>query len=64
MNLNRVYLKVYEDNVRAIALYEDMGFVHEGRLRQEMYREGRYWDALVMGLIRDEYYAGRDGASV
>lgn len=59
MNLNRVYLKVYEDNVRAIALYERMGFTREGRLRQEMYREGRYWDIVLMGLLRPDYYGKR-----
>ncbi len=57
MNLNRVYLKVHEDNARAIRLYERVGFAHEGRLRQEMFRDGRYQDLLVMGILRDEFEA-------
>lgn len=55
MNLNRVYLKVHQDNARAIALYERCGFVHEGRLRAEIFQDGRYLDTLVMGVLRDEY---------
>lgn len=54
LNLNRVQLKVDEDNARGIASYEKAGFRLEGRLRQDRYRGGRYLDTLVMGLLRDE----------
>jgi RimJ/RimL family protein N-acetyltransferase len=36
-------------------VYEKLGFVREGRLRQDHYREGRYVDVLVMGLLREEW---------
>lgn len=54
LNLNRVFLRVYQDNARGIRSYEKVGFKHEGRLRQDRFFEGRYWDTLVMGLLRDE----------
>jgi diamine N-acetyltransferase len=54
LNLHRVFLRVYEDNPRAVRSYEKIGFVHEGRLRQDRYHAGRYQDTLVMGLLRDE----------
>lgn len=54
LNLNRVFLKVDEENTRAIRLYEYCGFRHEGRLRQEVYRDGGYHDLLVMGVLRGE----------
>lgn len=54
-NLNRVFLKVHDDNTRAIRLYERCGFRHEGRLRQERFADGRYKDILVMGILRDEF---------
>lgn len=60
LNLNRVFLKVHQNNARAIALYERCGFVHEGRLRQEIYQDGRYGDVLVMGILRDEFAAIRN----
>jgi RimJ/RimL family protein N-acetyltransferase len=55
LNLNRVYLRVYEDNARAIAVYRRVGFREEGRLRQDRFLEGRYWDTLVMGIMKSEW---------
>ena len=55
LNLNRVFLRVFEDNAPAIRCYEKLGFVLEGRLRQDRYQDGRYLDTLVMGLLRDEH---------
>jgi UDP-4-amino-4,6-dideoxy-N-acetyl-beta-L-altrosamine N-acetyltransferase len=54
LNLNRLWLHVYEFNARAIRVYEKLGFQVEGRLRQDTFREGRYWDTLVMGVLREE----------
>ncbi len=54
MNLNRVWLTVHEFNERAIACYRKCGFREEGRLRQDRYSQGRYWDTLIMGVLRDE----------
>jgi RimJ/RimL family protein N-acetyltransferase len=59
MNLNRVDLLVDEDNARAIACYEKVGFVHEGRMRQARYTRGRYVDHLVMGVLRSEWEAAK-----
>jgi putative acetyltransferase len=50
--ITRVELQTRSDNVRAIRLYERMGFVHEGRLRNAMRFDGIYHDALQMGLVR------------
>ena len=54
LNLHRIWLRVYEDNAPAIRSYEKVGFKLEGRLRQDRFREGRYLDTLVMGLLYDE----------
>ena len=54
LNLNRVWLRVFEDNARGIRCYEKVGFRIEGRLRQDRFREGRYLDTLVMGILRGE----------
>ena len=57
MNLNRVWLHVFEFNERAMVCYQKCGFKEEGRLRQHYYQEGRYWDSVVMGILRDEFDA-------
>ena len=55
MNLNRVHLRVYADNLRAIRLYRKLGFRQEGCLREDTYRDGAYRDTLAMGLLRREW---------
>jgi len=55
LNLNRIYLRVFSNNVRAIRCYEKAGFVQEGRFRQAHYQDGEYWDVLVMSVLRSEW---------
>jgi len=55
LNLHRIYLRVFEDNERAIAVYGRLGFKEEGRLREHSYRGGEYRDMLFMGILRSEW---------
>jgi len=55
INLRRVTLTVFEYNPRAIRSYEKAGFRHEGRERKVLNKEGRRWDMLVMGILREEW---------
>jgi RimJ/RimL family protein N-acetyltransferase len=61
LNLHRVSLDVFEYNPRAIRSYEKAGFKHEGRLRDALHRDGRRWDMLYMGILRDEWFAMQEG---
>jgi len=55
LNLNRVWLEVIEYNERGIGAYERVGFRLEATLRQDSYRDGRYWDVRHMGILRAEW---------
>ncbi len=55
LNLNRVWLLVHEDNARGIRAYEKAGFRREGLLRQHGFREGRYVNEVLMGVLREEW---------
>lgn len=55
MNINKIKLNVFSFNQRAIKSYEKCGFRKEGILRQEIYRDGRYYDDIIMGILREEY---------
>lgn len=55
LNFNRIMLDVYETNPRAIRSYEKCGFVHEGRKRQAMYKDGQFFDILIMSVLRAEW---------
>jgi RimJ/RimL family protein N-acetyltransferase len=55
LNLHRVTLDVFEYNPRAIRSYEKAGFRPEGRQRQALIRNGKRWDLLEMGILREEW---------
>jgi RimJ/RimL family protein N-acetyltransferase len=55
MNMNKVKLFVYSFNQRAIRSYEKCGFRVEGVLRQEIFRDGQYFDQIAMGLLFSEW---------
>ena len=55
--LHRVALTVFEFNERAIRSYEKSGFVMEGRARQAIFRDGRFWDEIHMSILLDEWEA-------
>ena len=60
LNLERVALRVQADNLRAIRAYEKAGFVREGCLRRDAYRDGAYVDVLCMGILREEFHRDTD----
>jgi RimJ/RimL family protein N-acetyltransferase len=55
LNLHRLSLTVFEYNQRAIRSYEKAGFIVEGRARKFLNREGRRYDMIFMGILRDEW---------
>lgn len=55
LNLNRVWLSVLEENVRARKLYDSLGFVEEGLLREVLHKNGRYVNLSVMSILRSEF---------
>ncbi len=57
LNLNRVFLRVYAGNKRAIRTYEKVGFAHEGCMRQASYKNNKYSDVLFMSVLREEWDA-------
>lgn len=55
LDLHRLSLNVFDYNQRAIRSYQKAGFQVEGRLREALNRDGRRWDMLYMGILRDEW---------
>lgn len=55
LNLNRIFLRVYETNPRAIRAYEKAGFVKEGIMRDAFYRNGCYINDILMSILRSEW---------
>jgi RimJ/RimL family protein N-acetyltransferase len=55
LDLFRVNLNVFEYNTRGIRSYEKAGFTVEGRARRYLNRNGRRWDIVYMGILRQEW---------
>lgn len=55
LRLHRVGLEVYDFNARAIRAYENVGFRHEGRMRDALWWDGHPHDALLMGILAPEW---------
>jgi diamine N-acetyltransferase len=55
LNLHRVELEVMAFNARALRVYQKVGFKHEGTRRDRIFHEGRYHDAHIMSLLREEF---------
>jgi len=59
--LHRVGLTVFSYNLRAIRAYEKAGFRIEGRLRDAIVRDERYFDEVQMGVLASEWLEARFG---
>lgn len=55
LNLNRIWCEVYSNN-EALKIYEHIGFIHEGKLRENYFNEGKYYDSYILGMLRSDYY--------
>src|SRR5579859_556926 len=54
-HLEKVHLGVYDFNESGMRSYERVGFRYEGRLRHQIYYQGRYWDEWPMRMLHTEW---------
>ena len=59
LGLHRISLNVFEFNERAIRAYRRVGFLVEGRSRESIWRDGRWWDELAMSILVSDWKAAR-----
>jgi RimJ/RimL family protein N-acetyltransferase len=57
VNLNRLELYTYSYNIRALKSYKKVGFIEEGRRRQFIWSKGKYHDAILMGILAEDWNA-------
>ena len=58
-NLHRIEITGFEYNKGALKLYQRLGFKVEGRRREYLWFDGRYWDYIIMGMLKDEWIEGQ-----
>ena len=55
LNLRKIFLAVFENNITAIKLYESLGFRTEGKLIKHVSVDGVLYDKYLMGLFCNDY---------
>lgn len=55
LNLRKICSSVLEFNERSLQYNLHCGYQIEGRRRQQFFRNGRYWDEILLGLFREDW---------
>ena len=57
LGLNKVYLYVFSQNIRAVRFYKKYGFVYEGTAREQMVAKDKagYSDIMWFAILKSEY---------
>lgn len=55
LKLNRLEVDVYSGNINAINCYTKCDLRLEGITRQCIYREGKYFDGIILSMLKNEY---------
>ena len=54
MGMHKVTAEVLSENAPSIAMFKKCGFSVDGCLRDDVYKNGRYYDVLAMSILKDE----------
>ena len=57
MRMERIWLRVFDYNVRAVRSYEKAGFAHEVLLRHDRFHRGAHHDTHLMAITRPDWEA-------
>lgn len=55
LNLESIKLDLLEFNERALACYKKCGFKETGRRRKQRYINGKYYDIIMMDILKEEF---------
>ncbi|KLU63201.1 putative ribosomal N-acetyltransferase YdaF [Peptococcaceae bacterium CEB3] len=64
LNMNRLEIKVHSYNTRAHRCYLKSGFVEEGRLREMFYINGKYFDTIILSMLKSEFESRMQARSI
>ncbi len=57
--LNKLWCEVLAGNEAAWRLHEGFGFTREAHLRAHIWKEGRFWDVIGLGILASDWAAAR-----
>ena len=56
LNLNKIYLYTETSNIPAQKLFEKVGFVQEGKLKDDLFYNGKFVDRFIYSISRATYF--------
>jgi RimJ/RimL family protein N-acetyltransferase len=56
LNLNRIYSGYVSENKKAEGAYKNAGYSQEGIFKDDVYRNGRYYDGIKIAISRKDFY--------
>jgi RimJ/RimL family protein N-acetyltransferase len=59
LGMHKVTLSVFAENEAARRVYRACGFREDGVLRDDMYRDGRWHDQILMSVLETEFPSGQ-----
>ncbi len=55
LGLNRIWSAAWVENEISVASNDKLGMKREGILRQHVFKQGRFHDCIVLGMLRSEF---------
>ena len=56
LGCHRIRVDLFEYKARALAMYEKLGCVVEGRRRENYWSRGRFWVDILMGVTAEKWW--------
>jgi len=53
--LNKVWTEIYEFDNKKKKLYDKIGFIQDGLLRQNYFYDGKWWDSRILSILNNEF---------
>jgi RimJ/RimL family protein N-acetyltransferase len=61
LNLHRISSYVYSFNERSLRLHSNVGFTEESRQREASFKNGKYYDNVNFGILKEEWLKLKNG---
>ena len=60
LNMNRLWVEIYENMQANIDLFKKIKFRKEGTLRQKLWRDKKWWDSFIYSKLAREYHGKKN----
>jgi RimJ/RimL family protein N-acetyltransferase len=58
LNLNKIWMELYEFDQKKLDFFKNrFDFKVDGKLRQNAFHEGKYWDSYIISILKDEFFS-------